>query len=120
MGCEAGLGLELGFAVVGQECHELVFVHVGAEVLEGVCEPTEGVYSYDGAAFEEGVEDGVVLGAAVVFAEEVVFAADDGGALHSLYGVVVELIAGVEGVALEAVPHFVGVVECLAQRVAFE
>ena len=29
--CEAGLGLELGFAVVGQECHELVFVYVGAD-----------------------------------------------------------------------------------------
>ena len=32
VGCEAGLGLELGFAVVGQECHELVFVHVGAAI----------------------------------------------------------------------------------------
>ena len=66
---------------------ELGVVHIEVDVLEGVFEPVVGVDAEVVAANNEGVEDSIVLCAAVVLAEEVVFAAQYRGALSLFYGV---------------------------------
>ena len=65
------------------------------QVVEHMGEPFQWVDADDVAAFEQRVVDGVVDGAFVVFAEEVVFAAHYRGALVALYGIVVDLIDAV-------------------------
>ena len=67
-------------------------------------EPLQRVNADHVAAFEQCVEYGVVNGAFVVFAEEVVFAAHYRGALVALYGIVVDLIDAVVGIAAQARP----------------
>ena len=62
-------------------------------------EPFLRVDAYDVAAFEQGVEYGVIDGTLVVLAEEVVFAAHYRGALVALYCVVVDLVDAVVGIA---------------------
>ena len=69
------------------------------QVVEHMGEPFQRVDAYDAATFEQGVEYGVVDGAFVVFAEEVVFAAHYRGALVALYCVVVDLVDAVVGIA---------------------
>ena len=74
------------------------------QVVEHMYEPLLRVDSDYVAAFEQGVEYGVVDGAFVVFAEEVVFATHYRGALVALYCIVVDLIDAVIGIAAQTRP----------------
>ena len=87
------------------------------QVVEHMGEPFLRVDAYDVAALEEGVEDGVVDGAAVVLAEEVVLAAHRRRALVALHSVVVYPVDAVLGVAAQSRPELVGVVDGLAHGV---
>lgn len=92
-------------------------VHIEVNVLEGVFEPVVGVDAEVLAADNEGVEDSIVLCAAVVLAEEVVFAAQYRGALSLFYGVVVDVVVAVFGVAFYARPQWQGVFDGFGQWV---
>lgn len=63
----------LAFVVVGKEFCQVCLVHVGSYFFQGVFLPKVRIYAECGARYHEGVEDGVVLGAAVVLAEKIVF-----------------------------------------------
>ena len=72
---------------------------VVVEVVEHVGEPGEGIDAHYVATFEKGVEYGVVDGSFVVFAEEVVLPPQYCRALVALYGIVVDLVDPVVGIA---------------------
>ena len=71
---------------------------VVVQIHQYVGEPLQGGDADDVAAIEQGVEDGVVDGAAVAFAEEVVLSTHHRGALGALDGVVVDVVSSVNGI----------------------
>ena len=103
--------------VVWQHLPDLRGRGVVMQDAEHVGEPIQRIDAHDVAAFEKGVEYGVVECAPVVFAEQVVLAAQNCGALVALYGVVVDLVDPVVGIAAQARPQLVGIVEGFAHGV---
>ena len=69
------------------------------QVVEHMGEPFQRVDAYDVATFEQGIEDGVIDGSAVTFAEQVVFAPHDRWALGTFHRIVVDVVASVYGIA---------------------
>ena len=67
-------------------------------------EPLQRIDTYDFAALYQRIEDGVVNGSAIAFAEQVVLAAHHRRPLVALHGIDIDMVAAVKGIATQAWP----------------
>ena len=68
-------------------------------VLQHIFEPGQRFYSDNIATLNQRVEVGVVNRTLIGFVEQVVLAPHDGGALTTLYGIVVYVVSAIKGIA---------------------
>ena len=94
----------LALVIVWKEFDKVGFVHVGAYSLQYVFQPLVRIDAECLARYHEGVKDGIVLGATVVLAEEVILAPENRWTLTLFDGIAVDVIVPVFGIPFHPRP----------------
>lgn len=80
------------------------------QIVKHKVQPFQGIYANKVATLDKGIENGIVRGSHVTFAEQIVLSSHNRGTLSAYHRVVVYLITAIKCVSSQTRPQFVGIV----------